>query len=161
MRSRISALLLILLLAACASAPGGGDAAGRADDGTAPQVLITQISNVAAAARHQTGPVPVQYRITVTNRGAEPITLIRASIQSIGQGAYNVSQSASFNARIEPAESTNVEMWAPANVADPTILGANGPVTVRGTLQFEGANGKFQTIVTQQVSGMQAGGAVH
>jgi hypothetical protein len=157
MRSRLSALLLTLVVAACASTSNDGGTMTDAG-GTGPQVTVTQISNVASAARHQTGPVPVQYRINVVNRGAAPITLTRVAIQSLGEGAYNVSQSSSFDARIEPAESRDVEMWAPANVAQSTILGANGPVTIRATLQFNAESGKFQTVVTQQVSGMQAGG---
>ena len=48
-----------------------------------------------------------------------------------------------------------VEFWAPASIDDPTILGANGPVTIRLTLYYETAAGTFQSIVVQQV---QAGG---
>jgi hypothetical protein len=121
-----------------------------------PQIQITQISNIGEAARHMTGGLPVQYRVDVENRAKTPITIKRIDVVSIGAGAYNLrSTSAPFNERLNPGESRPVQFWAPATIDDPTILGANGPVTIRLTLYYDTPAGTFQSIVVQQV---QAGG---
>jgi hypothetical protein len=103
-----------------------------------------------------TGGLPVQYRVNVENRANTPITIKRIDVVSIGAGAYNLrSTSAPFNERLNPGESRPVEFWAAASIDDPTILGANGPVTLRLTLHYDTPAGTQQTIVVQQV---QAGG---
>ena len=44
-----------------------------------------------------------------------------------------------------------VEFWAPARTGL-SLVGANGPVTLRVTTEFDSAVGKFQQIVTQVVN---------
>ena len=103
-----------------------------------------------------TGGISVQYRVDLENRATTPITIKRIDVVSLGSGAYNLrSTSVPFNDRLNPGESRPVEFWAPASIDDPTILGANGPVTIRLTLYYETPAGTFQTITVQQV---QAGG---
>jgi hypothetical protein len=121
-----------------------------------PQIQITQLSNIGEAARHMTGAISVQYRVDVENRARTPITLKRIDIVSIGAGAYNLrATSVPFNQQLNPGESRPVQFWVPASIDDPTILGANGPVTVRLTVYYDTPDGAAQTIVVQQV---QAGG---
>jgi hypothetical protein len=121
-----------------------------------PQIQITQLSNIGEAARHMTGAISVRYRVDVENRASTPITLKRIDIVSIGAGAYNLRPtSVPFGEQLNPGESRSVQFWAPASIDDPTILGANGPVTLRLTVYYETPGGTAQTIVVQQV---QAGG---
>ena len=147
MKRRI-AILLALFLIGCASAARDAKEA-RLDE---PQIRITQISNIAEVARHVTGAISVQYRVDVENRARTPITIRRIDIVSLGSGAYNLrSTSVPFSEQLNPGESRPVQFWAPASIDDPTILGANGPVTVRVTLYYETPAGMAQTIVVQQV----------
>jgi hypothetical protein len=70
-------------------------------------------------------------------------------------GAYAVeSTGRPFDTKILPEEFQVVEMWVPANISSATIMGANGPVTLRATLQFDSPVGQFQEIVVQQVNAM-------
>jgi hypothetical protein len=103
-----------------------------------------------------TGGLSVHYRVDVENRAKTPITIKRIDVVSLGAGAYNLrSTSVPFSEQLNPGESRPVEFWAPASIDDPTILGANGPVTLRLTLYYDTPAGTLQTIVVQQV---QAGG---
>ena len=60
-----------LLLIGCASAAPDSNKAPSSE----PEILITQLSNVAEAARHISGGISVQYRVDITNRAKEPITI--------------------------------------------------------------------------------------
>jgi hypothetical protein len=149
---RSLAALGMTALIGCASAAPDAKQASLDE----PQIQITQISNIGEAARHMTGGLPVQYRVDVENRAKTPITIKRIDVVSIGAGAYNLrSTSVPFNQQLNPGETRPVQFWAPATIDDPTILGANGPVTIRLTLYYDTPAGTFQSIVVQQV---QAGG---
>jgi len=120
-----------------------------------PTVSIKQISSVAFAARHVEGNVPVQYILTVGNRSKEPITLKQVNVVSMGYGAYIVDQtSRPFTALIQPDTDSEVEFWVPTHIDDASIVGANGPVTLRLNLQFDSPVGQFQHTVTKQVNAM-------
>lgn len=148
------AVCLLLLLVACASTDSAEDTSGSEKlNLSTPSIEVAQISSVGAAARHVTGGLPVQFRIGVTNNGDEPITLTRVTIQSLGGGSYELPQASNpFKVTIEPKQSQNVEMWAPANIPYASVAGANGPVTVRATLFFDSAKGKFQEIRVENVA---------
>ena len=101
-----------------------------------------------------TGGISVQYRVEIENRAKTPITVKRIDVVSLGSGAYNLrSTSVPFNEQLNPGETRPVQFWAPASIDDPTIMGANGPVTIRITLYYDTPAGTFQTIVVQQVQG--------
>jgi outer membrane murein-binding lipoprotein Lpp len=123
-----------------------------------PEVEIRQISNVASAARNVTGPLSVQYQMRVINHADQPITLNRVNITTQGGGSYRVlSQSVPFkNVTIPPGGAETVEFWVNAFVPEdvgPSVVGANGPVTVRGIADFGSGAGSFQHTWIQQVSG--------
>jgi hypothetical protein len=160
MRS-ISIIALSLLLAACGSTRSGDDDFSPSTSSSGrTEIEIVQLTSMAGAARHTSGGMPVQYRMRVTNRGDQPITLRRVTLQSIGLGAYSIpNASRPFNVAIEPAQHADVEFWVPTTIQD-SVAGANGPVTLRAVAVFDSPTGKFQDIVTAQVSGMQAGGLV-
>ena len=159
MRQPFAAVAVVLLLASCA-ATRSDSGLGNAKVAIArPDVAISQLSSVPAAAEHAGGGLPVHYRLRVANRAGEEITLKRISLQSIGAGAYTVQPtSQSVTARVAPDAFESVDFWVPAYVEYNTALGANGPVTLRLTLQFDSPVGQFQEIVVRQVSGAGVAG---
>jgi len=135
-----------LFLIGCASA--ARDKAPSSE----PEILITQLSNVAEVARHISGGISVQYRVDITNRAKDPITIKRIDVISLGAGAYTLRPTSTpFNVHLNPGESQALQFWASAFIDDPTILGANGPVTLRVTVNYDTPAGSTQSIVVQQV----------
>jgi hypothetical protein len=148
-------LVAVVLLAGCASMQSDSGLGPAKVSLTRPDILLTQISSIPTAARHIEGGLPIQYRLQVGNRSAEKITLKRVTLVSMGSGAYDIpSTSRPFSTVIQPDQSEIVEFWIPANISDATIIGANGPVTLRATLQFDSPVGQFQETVVQQVNAM-------
>jgi hypothetical protein len=153
MRYRVVAPFAALLLAITLSATGCSSSSGTGlADIPEPDVLIAQTSNVASAARHETGNTPIQLMVQITNNAKQPITLRRVQAQSVGQGAYTVTDTSShpFNVLIPPTATRTVSFWIAAYAND-TIIGANGPVTLRVMTNFESSAGQFRSIVVQQV----------
>jgi len=139
----ISTALLFVLGCATDSAPSGPE----------PDAAIIQLSRVPEGTQYDTGPVSAHYAVEVKNTLAEPVTLRRVAVQSIGGGSYTLpAYSQGFNETIAPGETKRVSFWAPAYVAMQTVAGANGPVTLRGTLQFESGSRQFQKIVVQNIA---------
>ncbi|HYH06620.1 MAG TPA: hypothetical protein VEK11_06095 [Thermoanaerobaculia bacterium] len=142
MRKLLAASLL--LLAACASQ-------GKASRASIAGIQIIQTSEVPAAARYVQGGVNVQYAVRVTNLVDEPLTLRRVTVQSLGEGAYHVQHSMSYEIPVGPAQEQDVQFWAPAQTGR-SLVGANGPVTVRVTAEFDSKRGRVQEIVTRVVN---------
>ncbi|HEY3054136.1 MAG TPA: hypothetical protein VGK04_12190, partial [Thermoanaerobaculia bacterium] len=70
-----------------------------------------------------------------------------------GYGAYNVTQtSRPFKTLIQPDHTEAVQFWVPAYIDNASLVGANGPVTLRVVAQFDSPVGQFQQIVVQQVN---------
>ena len=57
-----------------------------------------------------------------------------------------------FKTVVQPGQTETVQFWAAANVGSTSLVGANGPVTLRVTAQFDSPMGQFQEIVVQQVN---------
>lgn len=147
-RSSLPVLLvtLLLLTAAC------GTTSRSTPNLIPPVITILQISTTASAARHSTGPLPVNFRVAVSNRSGETLTLTRLRVESVGEGAYDLASNSQAFAKVIPPDATeSVEFWAPA-VAQTTILGSNGPVTIRGIAYFDSPVGSFQQMFIQQVN---------
>jgi len=144
-------LLIATLLTGCSNSSGTGLA-----NMPEPDVIIAQTSNVASAARHETGGTPVQLRVQITNNATQPITLKRVQAQSVGNGAYTITEGMSatsahpFDVLIPPTATRTISFWVEAYAND-TIIGANGPVTLRMITNFDSPAGKFRKIVVQQV----------
>ena len=140
----VSMLAVLLLALGCAS--------GGAPSGPEPDVTLIQLSRVAEGTQYDTGPVSAHYAVEVKNTLTEPLQLRRVTVQSIGGGSYTLpAHSQGFNETIGPGETKQVAFWAPAYVSMQTVAGANGPVTVRGMLEFEAGSRKFQTVVVQNI----------
>jgi len=141
-------MTIALLIIGCTSAAPDAKKAPLDE----PEILIAQVSHIAEAARNITGPISVQYQVEVANHSKDPIAIKRIDVISIGSGAYTLRPtSVPFNARLLPGESKALQFWAPAVIDDPTILGANGPVTIRATVYYDTSAGSTQTIVVRQV----------
>jgi hypothetical protein len=130
---------------------------GCASSGTAsgpePDVTLIQLSRAAEGTQYDTGPVTTHYAVEVKNTLTESIRLDRVNVQSIGGGAYTLpAYSQAFNETLAPGETKQVAFWAPGYVATPTVAGSNGPVTVRGILDFTAAGKKFQKVVVQNIA---------
>jgi hypothetical protein len=153
MRHSLRTLVVLLFAASCASTRSDSGLGNAKADIIRPEVAISQLSSVPAAAEHSGGGLPIQYRLRVGNRSSEEITLKRIGVQSIGAGAYTVPpMSQSVTARVAPEAFESVDFWVPAVVEFATTLGSNGPVTLRVTLQFDSPVGQFQEVVVRQVS---------
>jgi hypothetical protein len=158
---KLAIALSLVLVGACAS---GNDTNATSNNSTdanapspAPQVQIMQIGGVPPAARHVRGGVSVQYAVEVANPSSEAITLKRINVQSVSDGAYNVRHSQPFDKLIPASERHVVEFFAPAYASGNSVVGANGPVTVRVIAQFDGPRGGFQQVVTQVVNSGSSG----
>ena len=117
-----------------------------------PEVTVIQISTIPNAARNMAGSIPVRFAIRVQNTSGEVITLKRVELNSVGQGAYDLRNAVSpFEVKIAPGQTQTVEIPAMAVVSDPTIIGANGPVTIRSIASFDSGVGQFQKITVGQV----------
>jgi hypothetical protein len=141
---------ICLLLIGCSSA--APDSKKATAPVTEPEIKIIQLSSVSGAARYITGPISVQYRLDVANRATDQITVKRVDVQSIGYGAYTLAPvSHPFEVVLKPGETKSMQLWAPARIDDPSIVGANGPVTLRITLHYDTRAGATQSTVVQQV----------
>ncbi len=157
MRKANAAFVVLLFTAACASAPpqptpATAPTTSATKRGERPDIRIVQISNVPLAARYAEGGMSVRYNVRVDNNALDAITLRRVTVQSVTDGAYYVDPtSMPFNLAIAPAKHREVQFWAPAK-AGISMLGANGPVTLRVTCEFETTTGRFTEVVTRQVN---------
>jgi hypothetical protein len=150
-KTMASVLLVAGALAGCASSADSGPTAESLQL-SEPEVLIAQLSNVGEAARHMSGGIPVQFRVQVTNPAATEIRLERIDLVSIGAGAYDLpNASHPVNIVVAPQATQSVDFWAPANISDVTVYGANGPVSIRVTSYFNSAKGKFTHTTVEQV----------
>jgi hypothetical protein len=118
-----------------------------------PEITLVQLSRVTEGMRSDTGPLSVHYGVEVRNPTDAPIHLDRVSVQSIGGGAYDLpAHSQGFDVTIAPKETKSVDFWAPAYVVNPAASGANGPVTIRATVELDAAGKKFQKISMQNIA---------
>lgn len=142
-----NALMMTALLLALGCATNDTPSAGE------PEVTLIQLSRVAEGTQYDTGPVSAHYAVEVKNVTAAPLHLDRIGVQSIGGGAYDLrSHSQAFDVMIAPGETRSVDFWAPAYVSNPTVAGANSPVTIRAMLEFDAGGKKFQKVVIQNIS---------
>ena len=153
MKTSAVSLAILLLLSACSTMKSDSGLGAAKVDVIKPDIRIQQLSSVPSAARHVEGGIPIQYALHVLNHSTEPITLKQVSVVSMGYGAYDVPQtSRPFKAVIEPEHTQVVDFWVPANVSTSSLVGANGPVTLRVVAVFDSPVGQFQQIVVQQVN---------
>lgn len=140
-------LLLVLMICDCSSSNVASNVSM-----IPPELQIRQVGGTAYAARHEQGNIPLRFEIDIINKTAEPITLERIEMQSLGEGAYTMANvTKPFDKRLDPDRVETVELFASAFV-NKTILGGNGPVTLRATAYFKSSLGTFRQVYIQQVN---------
>lgn len=139
------------LLVAIFTLTGCGSSQPVTSDGSRADIQIVQTSGIPSAARHVQGPLQVEYAIRVTNRTSEQITLERINIQSQLEGAYHIAQSLPFNITIPAGGAEEVTFKGAARTGQ-SLVGANGPVTLRVTAEFGSPTGGFREIATRVVN---------
>jgi hypothetical protein len=153
MRKSAVAVVILLLAAACSSMKSDSGLGAAKVNVVKPEIQIQQLSNVPVAAQHIEGGLPIQYALKVLNHASNPITLKQVTVVSMGYGAYDVPQtSRPFSAVVQPEQIQVVDFWVPANIGNVSLVGANGPVTLRVVASFDSPVGQFQQIVIQQVN---------
>ena len=153
------AALAAMLLAGCSTMQSDSGKGAAEVNLAEPDVQLTQISGVPSAARFVSGGISVKYRVVVANRSGEPITLKRIDLQSMGYGGYDLRPtSISTKLLVQPDHYESTEFWTAANIDDPSMNGANGPVSVRAVAHFDSPVGQFQTVTVQQVNDPTRGG---
>jgi hypothetical protein len=153
MRKSAVAVIVLLLAAACTSMKSDSGLGATKVNIIKPEMQIRQVSTVPGAARQLEGALPIQYVLKVLNHSGDPITLKQVTVMSMGYGAYDVPQtSRPFSAVVQPEQTQVVDFWVGANVQNASLVGANGPVTLRVVASFDSPVGQFQQIVVQQVN---------
>ncbi len=137
---------LVVVLAACSSVDNAKV------DLIPPEIQVQQVGGPGIAGSQSTGPISVNFKIRVFNPSGEEITLQRLDFSTVASGAYTISgASRPFNAKIEPGRFVELQAWIPAEAED-TIIGSNGPVTLRVNAFFDSAVGKFKKIYTLNIN---------
>jgi hypothetical protein len=148
--------LSLVLLGACASSSGNTATASakQKKDAMRPQIQIVQTSGLAIAARYMNGAFSVRYAVRVMNPSQELITLRRVTVQSVTEGAYQVGPfSMPFDVAVAATQHQDVQFWVPAETGYYSVVGANGPVTLRVVCEFDSKkDGRFQHVVMRVVN---------
>jgi hypothetical protein len=153
MKKSTLAVVALFVLSSCASMQSDSGKGSLNVNIPKPDMQIQQLSSVPVAARHIEGGLPIQYALAVQNHAGGPITLKQVTIVSMGYGAYDVpSTSRPFKAVIQPDQTQVVDFWVPANIKTTSLVGANGPVTLRVMATFDSPDGQFQQMIVQQVN---------
>jgi hypothetical protein len=153
MRERLSPLFcaVAILLTTLSCSSGSGKSAPN------PPVKLDlrEIGRLPSVAEHMGGDFPVRLALEVENQSAEPVTLKRVQLITMGFGAFtfNAPSGTAFDTAVAPGRREIVEIWAPAHLND-TVSGGNGPVTIRVTATFQWSGGTFQKIEVHQVSAL-------
>ncbi len=148
MKVRLLPFLALSLLAACGTAVTSSPPPGIIP----PELEIRQLGGSAVAASQVSGPTPVNFRIQVFNPSSENIELTRIEFQTIGYGAYTIGNaSRPFDKSIPSSKTVQVDTWIAASAND-TIIGVNGPATLRVTAYFKSPFGTFKQTYTKEVN---------
>ena len=149
MRNLLVALSLGLLIIGCSSSskPGGM---------IRPEIEIEQAVGPGDVG-YPRGIIEVQFAMKISNRSAQPVTLRRIEIQSVGGGGYTLRHETQvFNKTIEPDHFDTVKFWVRA-LAKGDTPAANEPVTIRGVAQFDSPAGSMQQFFLKNISQFSSG----
>jgi hypothetical protein len=140
-------LFAALLLAACASSKNNATI-------IKPEIELVQLQ-APVDVGYATGPTQIQFGVRVANRSAEPITLRRIEIQSVGSGSYQLRKEFfPYNEQIAPDGFTTVTFWAHGYgyATDRGRTPSAEPVNIRGIIYFDSPAGSFHQIVTRYIN---------
>ena len=140
MRTLIPAAL-ILLMAACASAPV--DDATNRESTTDFDVAIRQVNEPILIPGRNV--LDFRYAIEVRNKTADPVTLKRVTLMSVGSGPARINTiTRVFDKVIPPQGTETVDFWTTADINDLTP-DHRAPLTLRVRPSIRGADGKDRT----------------
>ncbi len=147
------AAVAVLVAVGCSStsdnSTGNSAASGRRVE---PEIRLVQTSNIPVAARFVDSALQIHYAMRVENLALEPITLKQVTIQSVSEGAYYVNPTSKpYDLAIDAKAKQDVEFWVTATPGR-SLVGVNGPVTLRVTCNFDSPSGKFQQVVMRRVN---------
>lgn len=138
----------VLFLSACASGITSNPPVGVIP----PELEIRQLGGSGMAATQVSGPTPVNFRIQVFNPSSEDLELQRLEFQTVGSGAFTIGNaSRPFDKPIPSNKTIEVDTWVGAYAND-TIIGVNGPATLRVTAYFKSPFGTFKQTYTKEVN---------
>lgn len=135
MRS-ISRLSFILLAATVVAGCSAGMVArtGETAEASTEDFDVTIEQTNAPVLESGARTTDVRFEIHVKNRTAEPWTIDRIALQSMGGGAYVVpARIRTYERVVAPGKEEAFEFWASADVRQDVIL-AKAPITMRTTL---------------------------
>jgi opacity protein-like surface antigen len=118
-----------------------------------PEINLVQLQ-APVDVGYATGPTQIQFEARIANRSAEPITLKRIEIQSVGGGSYVLRKEFfSYNETIAADHYTSVKFWvhgygfATGRDRQPS----SEPVNLRSVVYFDSPVGEFHSIVTRYI----------
>jgi hypothetical protein len=144
----LASLAALVLAVGCASsnAQSSGDAAKL-------QVQLAQVGTSNAGNLYYfAGPINVQYQLAITNPTTDTFTLRRIDLRTTSSGAYSLrTPNSPITAPIPPGKTTviNLSAWGRSSGS---YLSANEPVTIQGTVYFDGPHGNFVKVFNQMLT---------
>lgn len=139
MRHRTTIITTLAVALVCLTA-APALAAGKAQL-LQPTLEIEQVGGLPAMTQH-TGPVVVQYEVTVHNPSQEPITLQRVELRTVNPvSSYRLRyESRPYDVKIDAGSSAVVTFTALAT-ARGGLVGSQTPVNLNGSAVFSSAEG--------------------
>ena len=121
-----------------------------------PAVTATLVqANLPSDTVFLRGPINVQYQLTITNPGSEPLTLSRLNLSTLGPGGYRLHTGDTIVKAVVPANGSvtlNLSAWAYARGG---FARSTEPVEMRGQLWLAPSSGKtFVKQFTQYIPQM-------
>lgn len=146
MKSAVSVIFLGLFLVACGSS-------NLSSSNSGPNVTV-HLEQVAGPPDvfYFSGPINIQYQLTINNPTNQELTLSRLDLQTLGPGAYSLRTEATpMKLKVAPNASSSylISVWGRARGG---YLASGEPVTLRGTAYFQGPSGGFVRIFTENIS---------
>jgi hypothetical protein len=146
MKTAVSLLAVgLVLLAGC------GSSNLASNSGPNVTLRLEQV-NTPPDVFYFSGPVSIQYRVTINNPTDQSLTLSRLELETLGPGAYSVHTSATpMNLKVAPNATTSymISVWGRARGG---YLTAGEPVTMRVIAYFQGPSGSFVRMFNQNIS---------
>jgi len=145
MKKALSVLALFLLVS-CSSSQ---------QSSSGPNVAIHLVPlNTSSDVYYFSGPINIQYQLTVANPTNQPIKLSRVELQTIGSGAYVIRNTSSpMNVTIPPNSTSTftISVWGYSRGGS---MRSTEPVTIRGIGYFDAPSGPFIRMFTENISPM-------
>ena len=128
---------------------------GSSQQSAGPNVAIQLVPlNTSSDIFYFSGPINVQYQLSVANPTNQPIKLRKLELQTIGSGAYAIRNTSSpMNVTIPPNSTSTftISVWGYSRGGS---MRSTEPVTIRGIGYFDASSGPFIRMFTENISPM-------